>query len=117
MVIARGGRARGPGLAAREFTKVRICEILCAAGDGRFLEMTAMALVRLRRAAQITLPREIRAAAGLGEGDYLEAIVTEAGILLTPVSVGRRAPGAAREAGIRAVVDDARPARAATRRR
>ncbi len=32
-----------------------------------------MTLVRLRRAAQITLPQDIRTAARLKEGDYLEA--------------------------------------------
>ena len=31
-----------------------------------------MALVRLRRAAQITLPEDIQEAAKLKEGDYLE---------------------------------------------
>ena len=39
-------------------------------------------LVKVRRAAQITLPREIRQAAHLEEGDYLEAEVTGSGILL-----------------------------------
>ena len=38
-----------------------------------------MALVKVRRAAQITLPREIREAARLQEGDYLEAEVTKSG--------------------------------------
>ena len=47
-----------------------------------------MALVRLRRAAQITLPQGIREAAHLKEGDYLEAEVTESGtILLKPVDI------------------------------
>ena len=40
---------------------------------------TAHDLVRLRRAAQITLPHDIREAANLKEGDYLEAEVTDAG--------------------------------------
>ncbi len=38
-----------------------------------------MTLVKVRRAAQITLPRDIREAARLEEGDYLEAEVTESG--------------------------------------
>ena len=76
-----------------------------------------MALVKLRRAAQITLPREIRDAARLSEGDYLEASVTGDGILLTPVRVGRREPTPAEEAEIQAVVDEERKAYAAERRR
>ena len=76
-----------------------------------------MALVRVRRAAQITLPREIRQAAHLEEGDYLEAEVTEAGILLRPVSIGNRQPTADQEAEILAVVNEERRAYAAERRR
>ena len=76
-----------------------------------------MALVRVRRAAQITLPREIRQAARLEEGDYLDAQVTEAGILLRPVSIGDRQPTPDQEAEILAVVNDERRAYAAERRR
>lgn len=76
-----------------------------------------MALVRVRRAAQITLPREIRQAAHLEEGDYLEAQVTEAGILLRPVSIGSRQPTPEQEAEILAVVNEERRAYAAERRR
>jgi AbrB family looped-hinge helix DNA binding protein len=46
-----------------------------------------MALVRLKRAAQITLPAELRKRFNLEEGDYLEAEAVEDGILLKPVSV------------------------------
>ena len=67
-----------------------------------------MTLVKLRRAAQITLPLKIRQAARIKEGDYLEAEVTEAGILLRPVSVGRRVPTPEQEAEILAVVDEER---------
>ena len=49
-----------------------------------------MALVRVRRAAQITLPAEIREKLGVSEGDYLEAKVTDEGVLLKPVSVVER---------------------------
>ncbi len=76
-----------------------------------------MTLIKLRRAAQITLPREIRLAAHLKEGDYLEAEVTDAGILLRPVSVGRRAPTTEQEAEILAVVNEERKKYAKERNR
>jgi AbrB family looped-hinge helix DNA binding protein len=76
-----------------------------------------MALVKVRRAAQITLPREIRDAAHLAEGDYLEAELTSEGILLRPVSIGSREPSPAQEAEILAVVDQERKAYAAERHR
>jgi AbrB family looped-hinge helix DNA binding protein len=76
-----------------------------------------MALVRLRRAAQITLPQDIREAARLREGDYLEAEVTEGGtILLKPVNIARRQPTPEQEAEILSVVDQERKAYAAERR-
>jgi AbrB family looped-hinge helix DNA binding protein len=46
-----------------------------------------MALVRLKRAAQITRPAELRRQFNLEEGDYLEAEAFEEGILLKPVAV------------------------------
>jgi AbrB family looped-hinge helix DNA binding protein len=77
-----------------------------------------MALVRLRRAAQITLPQDIREAAHLREGDYLETEVTEGGtILLKPVNIARREPTPEQEAEILSVVDQERKAYAAERRR
>jgi AbrB family looped-hinge helix DNA binding protein len=77
-----------------------------------------MTLVRVRRAAQITLPRDIREAARLEEGDYLEAEVTETGaILLRPVSIAGREPTPEQEAEILTVVDEERKAYAAERRR
>lgn len=77
-----------------------------------------MALVKVRRAAQITLPRDIREAARLEEGDYLEAEVTESGaILLRPVSIAGREPTPEQEAEILAAVDDARAFHANKRRR
>lgn len=75
------------------------------------------ALVKVRRAAQITLPREIRQAAHLEEGDYLEAEVTESGILLRPVSIGSREPTSQQQAEILAVVNKERRTYAAQRRR
>ena len=77
-----------------------------------------MTLVKVRRAAQITLPLVIREAARLEEGDYLEAEVTESGaILLRPVSIAGREPTPEQEAEILAVVDQERKAYAAERRR
>jgi AbrB family looped-hinge helix DNA binding protein len=46
-----------------------------------------MALVRLKRAAQITLPAELRKRYNLEEGDYLEVEAVEGGILLKPIAV------------------------------
>ena len=62
-----------------------------------------MALVKVRRAGQITLPLEIRQAVGISVGDTLEAEVTRAGILLRPVTMDRRDPTPEQEAGILAV--------------
>ena len=49
-----------------------------------------MALLRLKRAAQITIPAELRKRFNLEEGDYLEAEAVEEGILLKPVTVMER---------------------------
>lgn len=76
-----------------------------------------MALVKVKRAAQITLPLEIRQAIHLEEGDYLEAQVTNEGILLKPVRIESRGPTPAQEADILAVVDEERKQYAAERRR
>ena len=59
------------------------------AGDG--LRGIAMALVKLRRFAQLTLPAEVRKQFQLTEGDYLEVHSTKSGILLKPVSMVERA--------------------------
>jgi AbrB family looped-hinge helix DNA binding protein len=56
-------------------------------------EPTQMALVRLKKAAQITLPIELRKRFNLEEGDYLEVEAVEDGILLKPVSVIERQKG------------------------
>lgn len=79
-------------------------------------EIPLSALVKVRRAAQITLPREIYNAAHLQEGEYLEAQLTKDGILLCPVSVTRREPTALQEAEILAVVDEERQRYAEERR-
>ena len=49
-----------------------------------------MALMRLRRMAQLTLPAELRRALKIKEGDYLEATVVKNGVLLKPVAVIER---------------------------
>ncbi len=49
-----------------------------------------MALVKVRRAAQITLPAEVREKLNLREGDYLEAEITERGVLLKPIALVER---------------------------
>lgn len=68
-----------------------------------------MALVRLRRAAQITLAHDIREVAHLKEWDYLVAEVTESGtILLKPVNIARREPTPEQAAEILSVVDHER---------
>lgn len=46
-----------------------------------------MSLLRVRRAAQLTLPSEVRRALNVKEGDYLEAQVLKQGVLLKPVAV------------------------------
>src|SRR4030095_5137466 len=46
-----------------------------------------MALLKILRSSQITLPSELRRQFGLAEGDYLEAQAVKEGILLKPVSV------------------------------
>ena len=53
-------------------------------------EQSRMALVRLKRAAQITLPAELRKQFNLEEGDYLEVEAVENGILLKPVAFVER---------------------------
>jgi AbrB family looped-hinge helix DNA binding protein len=49
-----------------------------------------MTLMRVRRAAQLTLPADVRRALNVKDGDYLEAHVMKEGVLLKPVSVVER---------------------------
>jgi AbrB family looped-hinge helix DNA binding protein len=49
-----------------------------------------MALVRVRRAAQITLPAEVRQKLKVKEGDYLDAEVVGSSVVLKPVTVLER---------------------------
>lgn len=53
-------------------------------------EENAMTLMRVRRAAQLTLPADVRQALNVQEGDYLDAQIVEGGVLLKPVSVVER---------------------------
>ena len=46
-----------------------------------------MALLKLLRSGQVTLPAELRQKLRLREGDYLEAEVVEGGLFLKPVAV------------------------------
>jgi AbrB family looped-hinge helix DNA binding protein len=76
-------------------------------------ENRIMALVRLLRGGQVTLPAELRQKLQVKEGDYLEAEVVENGMLLKPVAfVSReRAWKAIREAqqGVRYIGPEPRP--------
>ena len=49
-----------------------------------------MALMRVRRLAQLTLPADVRRALNVQEGDYLEAEIVKEGVLLKPVAVVER---------------------------
>jgi antitoxin component of MazEF toxin-antitoxin module len=49
-----------------------------------------MSLLRVRRAAQLALPADVRQALNVQEGDYLQAKICDGGVLLTPVSVVER---------------------------
>lgn len=64
-----------------------------------------MTLVKLRERAQLTLPREIREALAVADGDYLEASVVDGGVLLRPVAVVDRE---AARAELRALLDERR---------
>jgi antitoxin MazE len=54
-------------------------------------ENTVMALVRMLRGGQITLPAEARKALKLSEGDYLDLEIQGGTLLLKPVTVVDRA--------------------------
>jgi AbrB family looped-hinge helix DNA binding protein len=56
----------------------------------KIMERANMALMRVRRLAQLTLPAEVRRALNVQEGDYLEAEIVKEGVLLKPVAVVER---------------------------
>jgi antitoxin PrlF len=70
-------------LRAPRALRVRIAYAVLQAQDGT----AAMTLLKVRERSEITLPREIRDALNLREGDYLEAEVVEGGVLLKAVPV------------------------------
>ena len=49
-----------------------------------------MTLMRVRKAAQLTLPADVRRALNVQEGDFLEAQMVEGGVLLKPVAMVER---------------------------
>lgn len=49
-----------------------------------------MTIMKVRRAAQVTLPVDVRKALNVKEGDYLEAELVSGGVLLKPVSLVER---------------------------
>jgi AbrB family looped-hinge helix DNA binding protein len=72
-------------------------------------ETNDMTLMRVRRAAQLTLPADIRQALNVQEGDYLEASVTPEGVLLKPVAVVQREQAWQRIQEITSQVKDLQP--------
>ena len=69
-------------------------------------ETQQMTLMRVRRAAQLTLSADLRKALNVKEGDYLEARIVSGGVLLAPVSVVKRQKAfAAIEAAVAKVRD------------
>jgi AbrB family looped-hinge helix DNA binding protein len=68
-----------------------------------------MALMRVRRMAQLTLPAEVRRALNVQEGDYLEARIVKDGVLLKPVAVVERERAWQRIQEIKARVRDLKP--------
>ena len=68
-----------------------------------------MALMRVRAAAQLTLPAEVRKALNVKEGDYLEAEIVKGGVLLKPVAVVERERAWRRMQEIAARVKDLKP--------
>src|SRR5207253_5395792 len=72
-------------------------------------EQEQMALMRVRRLAQLTLPAEVRRALNVQEGDYLEAQIVKDGVLLKPVAVVKRERAWQRIQEVTSRVRDRRP--------
>jgi AbrB family looped-hinge helix DNA binding protein len=68
-----------------------------------------MALMRVRRLAQLTLPAELRRALNVQEGDYLEAKIVTGGVLLKPVAMVERERAWQRIADVKSRVRDLTP--------
>jgi AbrB family looped-hinge helix DNA binding protein len=62
-----------------------------------------MALIKVGRAAQITLPAEIRRQLEIVEGDYLKIEVVDGGVLLKPITKAERKKAWAE---IRRIIDE-----------
>jgi AbrB family looped-hinge helix DNA binding protein len=73
------------------------------------MESANMALMRVRRLAQLTLPAEVRRVLNVQEGDYLEAEVVAGGVLLKPVAVVQRKRAWQRIVEITSRVRDLKP--------
>jgi AbrB family looped-hinge helix DNA binding protein len=73
------------------------------------LESMQMALMRVRRMAQLTLPAEVRRALNVQEGDFLEATIVNDGVLLKPVAMVERERAWRRIEEITSRVRDLRP--------
>ena len=74
-----------------------------------YQEDNDMALMRVRAAAQLTLPAEVRKALNVKEGDYLEAEIVKGGVLLKPVAVVERQRAWRRIRDIAGRVKDLKP--------
>ena len=74
-------------------------------------EDNQMALMRVRAAAQLTLPADVRKALKIKEGDYLEAEIVKGGVLLKPVAVVNRKDAWRRIQSAVATVRDLKPRR------
>jgi len=68
-----------------------------------------MTLMRVRAAAQLTLPAEVRKALNVKEGDYLEAEIVKGGVMLKPVAVVERERAWRRMQDIASRVKDLKP--------
>ena len=75
----------------------------------RISEMLESILLRVRRAAQLTLPADVRRALNVKEGDYLEAKITKGGVLLKPVAIVERDKAWRRIARALSQVEDLEP--------
>jgi AbrB family looped-hinge helix DNA binding protein len=75
------------------------------------IEDDDMALMRVRAAAQLTLPADVRKALNIKEGDYLETEIVDGGVLLKPVALVDRKDAWRRIQSITAKVRNLKPRR------
>lgn len=68
-------------------------------------------LLRIRSAAQLTLPAEVRRVLNVKEGDYLEARIAGGSVVLKPVAVVERKRAWRQVARATAKVKDRKPAK------